>query len=72
MIKGDIMKNLRSTVGCVGKDCVVLKDNSIFKKGEIVVVLSSDDVNELIQTLIQIGEDIDTSKRWIDEIKKLK
>ena len=66
------MNKLKSTIGSVGKDCVVLKDNSIFKKGEIVVVLSSDDVNEFLQMLIEIGEDIDTSKRWIEEIKKLK
>ncbi len=66
------MGNLRSTIGCVGKDCVVLKDNSTFKKGEIVVVLSPDDVNEFIEMMKQISEDVDTSKRWINEIKKLK
>ncbi len=65
------MSKLRSTVGCVGKECVVLKDNSVFKKGEIVVVLSSDDFNEFIDDIKKIIEDIDKSKRWINEIKKL-
>jgi len=66
------MGSLKSTVGCVGKDGVVLKDNSVFKEGEIVVVLSSDTFNEFIDDLKRILEDLDKSKNWIDEIKKIK
>ncbi len=51
---------------------MALKDNSVFKKGEIVVLLSSDDVNEFIKEIMEIVDDMDTCKRWIDEIKKSK
>ena len=66
------MGKLKSTVGFVGADGVILKDHSLFDKGEIVVVISAENINEFINKIAGIKEDIESSKRWIDEIKEIK
>lgn len=64
------MSKLKSTVGFVGENGVVLEDHSVFDKGDVVVLISAENINELLDEIMKIKENIDTSKRWIDEIKK--
>ncbi|HML05064.1 MAG TPA: hypothetical protein VK426_04745 [Methanobacterium sp.] len=66
------MKNLKSTIGFVGPEGVMLKDHSVFKKGEIVIVLSAESFDEFFKELNEVNEDLDKSKNWIDEIQKIK
>ncbi len=65
------MSKLKSTVGFVGENGVVLEDHSVFDKGDVVVLISAENINELLDEIMKIKENIDTSKRWIDEIKKI-
>lgn len=65
------MGKLRSTVGFVGEDGVVLKDHSVFEKGEVVVLISAENIDELLNEILKIKENIDASKRWIDKIKEI-
>jgi len=64
------MGKIRSTVGFVGEEGVILKDHSVFDKGDIVVVTSAKSIDELLNDIIRIKESIDASKRWINEIKE--
>jgi hypothetical protein len=66
------MSKLKSTVGFVGGDGIILKDHSIFDKGEVVVVISAPNIDDFLKEIMEIKENIDTSKRWIDEIKEIK
>ncbi len=65
------MSKLKSTVGFVGENGVVLKDHSVFDKGDIVIVISAENINELLGELMEIKGNIDMSKRWMDEIKEI-
>ncbi|MEL7669093.1 hypothetical protein [Methanobacterium sp.] len=65
------MNKLKSTVGFVGENGVVLKDHSVFDKGDIVVLISAENINELLGELMKIKENIDMSKRWMGEIKEI-
>ncbi|MCZ3367391.1 MULTISPECIES: hypothetical protein [Methanobacterium] len=65
------MSKLKSTVGFVGENGVVLKDHSVFDKGDVVVLISAENINELLGELMKIKENIDMSKRWVDEIKEI-
>ena len=65
------MGKLRSTVGFVGEDRVVLKDHSVFEKGEVVVLISAENIDEFLNEILKIKENIDASKRWIDKIKEI-
>jgi hypothetical protein len=65
------MGKLRSTVGFVGEDGVVLKDHSVFEKGEVVVLISAENIDEFLNEILKIKESIDASKRWIDKIKEI-
>ena len=65
------MNKLKATVGYVGENGVILKDHSVFDKGEIVVVISSETVNELLNEIGELKENINASRRWIDEIKEI-
>ncbi|WP_424355797.1 hypothetical protein [Methanobacterium sp. MBAC-LM] len=65
------MSKLKSTVGFVGENGVVLKDHSVFDKGDIVIVISAENINELLGELMEIKGNIDISKRWMDEIKEI-
>lgn len=65
------MSKLKSTVGFVGENGVVLKDHSVFDKGDVVVLISAENINELLGELMEIKENIDMSKRWMDEIKEI-
>ncbi len=64
------MKSLKSTIGFVGKEGVMLKDHSNFKKGDVVIVISAESFDEFLKELKNIKEDLDDSKKWIDEIKQ--
>ena len=66
------MSKLKSTVGFVGENGVVLKDHSVFDKGDIVVVISAENIDEILDEIMKIKENINTGKRWIDEIKEIK
>ena len=66
------MKSLKSTIGFVGSEGVMLKDDSIFKKGEMVIVLSTENFNNLFNQLNEIKKELDKSKDWIDEIEQMK
>lgn len=65
------MSKLKSTVGFVGENGVVLKDHSVFDKGDVVVLISAENINELLGELMEIKKNIDMSKRWVDEIKEI-
>ena len=65
------MSKLKSTVGFVGENGVVLEDHSVFDKGDVVVLISAENINELLDEIMKIKENIDTSKRWINEIEKI-
>jgi hypothetical protein len=66
------MNNLKSTVGFVGSEGVMLKDQSVFEKGEVVIVLSVDNFDEIFRELKAFKDDLEKSKEWIDEIKEIK
>ena len=63
------MNKLMSTVGFVGENGVVLKDHSVFDKGDVVVLISAENIDEILNEIMKIKEDIDVSKRWMDDIK---
>lgn len=65
------MNKLKSTVGFVGENGVVLKDHSVFDKGDVVVLISAENINEILDEIMKIKENIDVSKRWMDEIKEI-
>lgn len=65
------MGKLRSTVGFVGEEGVVLKDHSVFSKGEIVVVISAHNIDDFLNEIMEIKESIESSKRWIEKIKEI-
>lgn len=64
------MGKLRATVGFVGEEGVILKEHRAFDKGEIVVVISAENIDEFLNEILEIKENIEASKRWIDEIKE--
>ena len=64
------MSKLKSTVGFVGENGVILKDHSVFDRGDIVVLISAENIDEFLEEIMKIKENIDVSKRWIDEIKE--
>lgn len=66
------MNKLRSTVGFVGVDSVILKDHNAFKKGDVVLVISADIIDDFLNEIMEIKDNIDTSKGWIEEIKETK
>lgn len=66
------MDKLKSTVGFVGENGVVLKDHSVFDKGDVVVLISAENIDDFLDEIMKIKENIDDSKRWIDEIKEIK
>lgn len=66
------LSKLKSTVGLVGKDGVMLKDESLFDKGEMVVVLSVESFEYFLAELKTIEENVKKSREWINEIKKIK
>lgn len=65
------MNKLKSTVGFVGENGVVLKDHSVFDKGDVVVLISAENIDEILNEIMKIKESIDMSKRWMDEIKEI-
>ncbi len=65
------MNKLKSTVGFVGENGVVLKDHSVFDKGDVVVLISAENIDEILDEIMKIKKDIDMSKRWMDEIKEI-
>ena len=64
------MNKLKSTVGFVGENGVVLKDHSVFDKGDVVVLISAENIDEIFDEIMKIKENINMGKRWIDEIKE--
>ena len=65
------MNKLKSTVGFVGENGVVLKDHSVFDKGDVVVLISAENIDEILNEIMKIKENINMGKRWIDEIKEI-
>lgn len=65
------MDKLKTTMGLVGKDGIILKDHSTFNEGEVVVVISAENFNKLLENMINIKENIESSKVWINEIKEM-
>lgn len=65
------MDKLKTTVGLVGRDGIILKDHSTFDNGEVVVVISVENFNEFIENMMEIKENIESSKVWINEIKEM-
>jgi len=65
------MGKLKTTVGFVGENGVVLKDHSVFDKGDVVVLISAENIDEILDEIMKIKKDIDMSKRWMDEIKEI-
>lgn len=65
------MDKLKSTVGFVGENGVVLKDHSVFDKGDVVILISAENINEILEEIMKIEKNIDASKRWIDEIREI-
>ncbi|MGF7119114.1 hypothetical protein [Methanobacterium oryzae] len=65
------MEKLKTTMGLVGKDGIILKDHSTFNEGEVVVIISAENFNELLEDMMKIKENIESSKVWIDEIKDI-
>ncbi len=66
------MKKIKSTVGLVSSEGVMLKDDTIFKNGDLVIVISAESFDDFYKTLSEFKENIDKSKKWIDEVKKIK
>lgn len=65
------MKNLKSTVGFLGDEGVILKDHSTFKKGDVVIVISAESFDEFLKDLKLVKAELDDSKKWINEIKEM-
>lgn len=65
------MSKLKSTVGFVGENGVVLKNHSVFDKGDVVVLISAENIDEILNELMKIKENINMGKRWINEIKEI-
>ena len=65
------MDKLKNTIGLVGKEGIILKDHSTFNEGEVVIVISAEKFNEILENMINIKENIEYSKVWIDEIKEM-
>ena len=65
------MDKLKATIGFVGNEGIILKDHSKFNKGEVVVVISAENFDEFYESLVELKEDIDASKVWINEIKDI-
>lgn len=65
------MDKLKNTIGLVGKEGIILKDHSTFKEGEVVIVISAENFNEILENMINIKENIESSKVWINEIKEM-
>ena len=65
------MGKLKTTVGFVGENGVVLKDHSVFDKGDVVVLISAENIDEILDEIMKIKKDIDMSKCWMDEIKEI-
>lgn len=63
---------LKSTFGFVGPEGVILKDHSVFGKGELVIVLSVESFDEIFNELKSVKENLEKSKQWVDEIAKIK
>ncbi|MBI5680786.1 MAG: hypothetical protein HZC47_07840 [Methanobacterium sp.] len=66
------MNKIKSTIGFVGTDSVILKDHNAFEKGDLVLVISADNFDELLSGMMEIKDNINISKSWIDEIKEIK
>ncbi len=66
------MKQSKSTVGYVSPEGVILKDHSVFNNGELVVVLSAQSVDEFFNSINEFKINLEKSKKWRDEIKKIK
>lgn len=66
------MNNLKTTVGFVGTEGVMLKDHSLFDKGDVVIVISAESFDEFFNDLNSVIENLKKSEEWIDEIKKIK
>ncbi len=64
------MKKLNLTVGYVGLDGVVLKDDSAFNKGDVVLVISAESFDDFLNELNEIKKDLEKSKDWINDIKR--
>lgn len=67
-----MMDNIKSTVGVVGSDGVMLKDETIFQKGELVLVISAKNLEKLFAELNTVNNNLKKSKEWIKEIEKMK
>lgn len=65
------MKKLKSTVGYVSPEGVTLKDHSVFNNGDLVVVISAQSVDEFFNSLNEFKINLEKSKKWLEEIKKL-
>lgn len=65
------MNKLKSTVGYVGSEGVMLEDHSTFEKGEIVIVISAESFDEFFSQLNEVKKELDKSKKWIEEIKNV-
>lgn len=66
------MNKLKSTVGYVGSEGVMLEDHSTFDKGEIVIVISVESFDEFFSQLNEVKKNLDKSKKWIEEIENVK
>lgn len=66
------MNNLKSTVGFVSPEGVILKDHSVFENGDVVLVLSAESFEKFFNELKSVNESLEKSEHWIDEIKKIK
>ena len=66
------MKKINSTIGLVSSEGVILKEHSAFKKGEIVIVISAESFEDFFNELNEVKKDLEKSKEWINEIKKIK
>ncbi|MGB9937003.1 MAG: hypothetical protein ACPK7O_04735 [Methanobacterium sp.] len=65
------MNNIKSTVGLVGSNGVMLKNESIFEKGELVLVISAQNFEKLFEELNEVNDNLKKSKEWIKEIEKI-
>lgn len=63
---------LKSTVGLVGSEGVTLKDHSVFKKGDLVIVIAAESFDEFYNQLNKFKNDLEKSKEWINEIQEIK
>ncbi len=63
---------VKSTVGFVGSEGVILKDHSDFKKGDLVIVIAEESFEDLFNKLTTFKKNLEKSKKWVDEIKDIK